>query len=227
MAKGDTGHGVQMFETLIKDAQSFVRTLSRNNTRDWFHAHMPNYDAKLRDPAKALLEEMTRPLASLTGYPVTTKLFRPHRDVRFSKDKTPYTTHLHMMWQVQSGTRQNPALFFGINATEVTVATGMMEFNKDVLGDWRKMVDVDGGYIAGKINAAKAKGFAPWEPTLKRVPAPYAKDHAHGDLLRHKGLVIGGHPDLSGDLVANLRTAYGDIWPVSDILIGVAETPTL
>ena len=91
-----------MFDTLIADTQRFVRALSANNSRDWFQANKSDYDKKLRDPAKALLEEMSPRLAELAGFPVTSKLFRPHRDVRFSKDKTPYNTHLHMMWTIQS-----------------------------------------------------------------------------------------------------------------------------
>ena len=74
---------------------------------------------ELRDPAKALLEELSPRLASLTGFRVTSKLFRPHRDVRFSKDKTPYTTHLHMMWTVQSGSRQDSAFRQRIPAEKV------------------------------------------------------------------------------------------------------------
>ena len=216
-----------MFDTLIADTQRFVRALSANNSRDWFQANKSDYDKKLRDPAKALLEEMSPRLAELAGFPVTSKLFRPHRDVRFSKDKTPYNTHLHMMWTVQSGARQDPALFFGINAAEVTVATGMLEFTKEVLGDWRKMIDLDGAYIAGKIASAEKAGFAPWEPKLKRVPPPFDKDHPYGTLLRHKGLVIAGHPTFGGDLPTDLTRAYDTIWPVSDMLIGIAEAPTL
>lgn len=216
-----------MYSTLIRDAQDFVRELAQNNTRDWFHANKARYDARLRDPAKALLSDMVAPLETLTGCRVDPKLFRANRDVRFSKDKAPYNTHLHMMWQVQSGTRQDPAFFFGINATEVTVATGMMAFQKDVLADWRKVVDLDGGYVRGRIDSAAKSGFAPWAPTLKRVPPPFDKEHPHGDLLRHKGLVIAGHPDLSADLTGALGAAFADIWPVSDMLIGVAEAPKL
>ena len=216
-----------MFSALIRDAQTFLRALARDNTRDWFHANKARYDNTLRDPALALLDDMTPRLVALTGYRVTPKLFRPHRDVRFSKDKTPYKTHLHMMWTPATGTRQDPALFFGIDADRVTVATGMPDFTKPVLDDWRKMADLDGDYLAGKIDTAKAKGYAPWDPALKRVPSPFGKDHPHSDLLRHKGLVLAGSPDLSGDLPTRLAAAFADIWPVADMLIGVAETPTL
>jgi len=169
-----------MFDSLIADTQGFLHKLRDNNTRDWFLAHKPEFDAKLRDPAKALIELMSPRLADMAGYPVSAKLFRQHRDIRFSKDKTPYKTHLHMMWEVQAGARQDPALFFGIDGDGVTVATGLMEFNKDVLADWRKMADLDGAYIASKIKVATDHGYAPWEPTLKRVPPPFDKDHAYG-----------------------------------------------
>jgi len=216
-----------MFSTLIADAQTFLRSLAQNNTRDWFSANKPRYESALRDPALALLEDMAPRLAALTDCPVTPKLFRPYRDVRFSKDKTPYKIHLHMMWTPATRTRQDPALFFGIDPAGVTVATGMPEFTKPVLDDWRKMADLDGAYLEDKIRAATDKGYAPWAPALKRVPAPYGKDHPHGDLLRHKGLVLAGSPDLSGNLPDRLTAAFADIWPVADMLIGVAETPTL
>ncbi|AKS45539.1 TIGR02453 family protein [Octadecabacter temperatus] len=216
-----------MFDTLIPDAQTFVRALARDNTRDWFLAHKADYDAKLRAPALALLDALTPKLAKLSDCKVTPKLFRANRDVRFSKDKTPYKTHLHMMWTIETGTRQNPVMFFGVDPDSVTVGTGMMEFSKEVLTDWRKMVDLDGAYIAQKLKLVTDKGYAPWEPKLKRVPSPFDKDHAHGDLLRHKGLVVTGTPALTGDLVADLDAAFADLWPLSDMLIGVAETPTL
>lgn len=216
-----------MFDALIPDAQKFVRALARDNTRDWFLAHKADYDTKLRAPALVLLDEMTPKLAKLSGCSVTPKLFRANRDVRFSKDKTPYKTHLHMMWTVETGTRQNPVMFFGIDPDSITVGTGMMEFSKDVLADWRKMVDLDGAYIASKLMQVTDKGYARWEPKLKRVPSPFDKAHPYGDLLRHKGMVVTGNPALTSDLVANLDAAFTDLWPLSDMLIGVAETPTL
>ena len=216
-----------MFDTLIPDAQTFVRALARDNTRDWFLAHKTDYDTKLRAPALALLDELTPKLAKLSGCSVTPKLFRANRDVRFSRDKTPYHTHLHMMWTFETGTRQDPAMFFGVDQDNVTVGTGMMEFSKPVLADWRKMVDLDGAYIAGKLKQLTDKGYAPWDPKLKRVPPPFDKDHPHGALLRQKGLVVTGSPALSGDLMADLDMAFTDLWPLSDMLIGVAETPTL
>jgi hypothetical protein len=89
------------------------------------------------------------------------------------------------------------------------------------------MVDLDGAHIAQKIAAVEVQGYSTWEPKLKRVPPPYDKDHEHGSLLRQKGLVITGAPDVSGDLVVALNAEFERIWPVADMLVGVAETPTL
>ncbi|SMX37558.1 TIGR02453 family protein [Octadecabacter ascidiaceicola] len=216
-----------MFETFIGDTQTFLKTLAQNNKRDWFLAHKAEYETKLRTPALAILEEMSPRLSVLTGYPITTKLFRANRDVRFSKDKTPYHTHLYMMWMVETGTRQNPAFYFGTELETVGIGTGMREFTKDVLMDWRKMADLDGSYLSSRIKILESKGYAIREPVLKRAPPPFPKDHPYGDLLRHKGLVAFGHPTSTGDLITQLESAFTDLWPLSDMLIGVAETPTL
>ncbi len=216
-----------MFDTLIPDAQSFVNELAANNTRDWFLANKARYDSKLKQPALALLDDMSPHLTALSDLPVVSKIFRPQRDVRFSKDKTPYKTHLHMLWRLETGTRQDVVFFFGIDLDKITVGTGMMEFSKDVLTDWRKMADMDGAYLTGKIEAVEAKGYARRAPKLKRVPSEYGKDHPHGDLLRHKGLIVTGNPDPAGDLAAQIKSAFADLWPVADMLIGVAETPTI
>lgn len=84
------------FARLIPDARAFLTELSANNTRDWFTTRKSRYEADLKAPALALLEEGAQAIARITGQMPHTKLFRPHRDVRFSKDKTPYHTHLHL-----------------------------------------------------------------------------------------------------------------------------------
>ena len=216
-----------MYETLIPDAQTFVNELAQNNTRDWFLANKARYDSKLKEPALALLDDIAPHLNALSDLPVVSKIFRPQRDVRFSKDKTPYKTHMHMLWRLETGTRQDVVFFFGINLDTVTVGTGMMEFSKDVLDDWRKMADMDGDYMSGKIKAVEAKGYTKRDPKLKRVPSEYGKDHPHGDLLRHKGLIISGPLDTTGNLPDQINTAFTDLWPVADMLIGVTETPTI
>ena len=175
------------FATLIPDARSFLTELNQNNTRDWFTAHKDRYNATLKRPAILLLDRLSAQLQHKTALPVGTKLFRPHRDVRFSKDKTPYTTHLHMLWQVGPG-----GLFFGISPEYVRLGGGIMAMTRDQLDRWRAaMADDSHGAEFHQLCAPLAdQGYATEHPELKRVPAPYPKDHPRENLLRRKSMTF-------------------------------------
>ena len=211
------------FSTLIPSAQRFYADLAANNTRDWWQAHRATYDDALRDPALALLDALSAPLADLTCAPVQTKLFRPHRDVRFSRDKTPYTTHLHMMWHMQSDAPQSPVFFFGIGVDYVTIGAGIMEFDKPVLTNWRQMVDLDTARITGIVGAVTAHGFTLRAPALKRVPPPYAQDHPAAELLRMKGVVASRELTGTAPLPDRIMQGFMQIWPLNALLLSIAE----
>ena len=212
-----------VYHRLIPEARAFYAALDANNSRDWWQANRAHYDDVLKPGALALLGDLAGPLAALTGETITTKLFRPNRDVRFSKDKRPYNTHLHMMWQIESDARQAPVFFFGIGLDYVTVGAGMMGFDKPVLEDWRKWVDLDTDRIAGIIAGVEAKGYTRRAPELARVPPAYGKDHPGADLLRHKGLTVSGEvPPGTSDLAGDIEKACADLWPVNALLLQVA-----
>lgn len=210
------------FARLVPDAQAFCADLARNNNRDWWEANKARYEAALKAPALALLDALAGPLAELTGHAVTPKLFRPHRDMRFSRDKTPYHTHLHMMWTPDRGGRQDPVCFFGISPDHVTVGAGLMGFEPGPLADWRRMVELDGPRIEAVLGGVAKAGFALGPPELIRVPAPYPTDHPQADLLRRKGLVATATPVLSGDLATVLQTAFRRLNPLCDLLAEIA-----
>lgn len=211
-------------ETLISDARKFYAALDADNTKTWWDENRGTYDKVLKPAALALLEEMQGPLEKITDGPVTTKLFRPHRDVRFSKDKRPYKTHLHMMWRMEGDARQLPVFFFGIGLDYVTAGAGMMGFEKPVLEDWRKFVDLDTDRMLGIINGVTAKGYSLRAPELKRVPTAYDKDHPGAELLKHKGLTASGElPADTTDFPKALTQAFGDLWPINALLLQIAE----
>ncbi|MEX0350238.1 MAG: TIGR02453 family protein [Paracoccaceae bacterium] len=175
------------FAQLVPDAGRFLSQLAANNDRDWFQEHKPTYEDKLKAPAMGLLDV----IAAHLGPGTETKLFRPHRDIRFSKDKTPYHTHLHMLWSLPSDSKPRPALFFGIGLNYVSVGAGIMGFDKTALPVWRAAIDGDrGAALQAEIDKLTAGGLRVGEPELKRVPAPYDKDHPQGALLRRKALTV-------------------------------------
>lgn len=179
------------FARLIPDARAFLAELAVHNSRDWFAGQKNRYDTTVKAPAQLLLDQVAYDLGRQTGVPLTPKLFRPQRDVRFSKDKTPYHTHLHMMWSIGGSGPKQPALFFGLSPDYVKIGGGIMGFDKTTLTGWRNAVDGPfGDQVHQVLDDLAMLGLAAAEPELKRIPAPFGKDTRHGDLLRRKSLTL-------------------------------------
>jgi uncharacterized protein (TIGR02453 family) len=87
---------MQQFRGFRPQALAFLRGLKKNNRREWFEAHRDDFVREISDPMKALIEELDVRFAGLApefvGDP-RRSMFRIYRDVRFSKDKSPYKTH--------------------------------------------------------------------------------------------------------------------------------------
>lgn len=195
------------FETLVAETQAFMRALDQNNNREYWLEHKGEYDSALKSPALALLDVVSADLARVYGTQFSTKLFRPNRDVRFSKDKTPYQTHLHMMWRIDGDT-DGPGWFLGIDMDAVRCGWGWFGFTPEQLTQWRAFA-ADGG--VGELRGLT--GMAPSrDPELKRVPAPYGKDHPEGEALRRKsyGLWAGIPGD---DLVGECMGHFSSVRP--------------
>ena len=170
------------FATLIFDSRAFLNTLADNNSKDWFAEHKATYESQLKSPALALLDTVSASLEKHTGQVPSTKFFRPHRDVRFSKDKTPYHLHLHMLWSTPP-----TGFFFGIGRDYLSVGGGIMRLDKDKLTRWRALVDgINGAKIAAALDDLQTQGARMDSPELKRVPAPFDKDHPQAALLKRK-----------------------------------------
>lgn len=176
------------FDTLIPDALGFFDLLAANNDRAWFAAQKPDYEAAVKRPAEALLDTVDGWLACETGAALTPKLYRIHRDVRFSKDKTPYNTHLHLQW---SDKATGICHLFGVSRDYVCAGVGAMVFDKRALTRWRAQVAGAAGVgLAARLDGLLAQGHRVDLPELKRVPAPHAQDHPRAELLKRKGLIV-------------------------------------
>jgi len=81
------------------DTMAFLADLKAHNDRTWFAANKARYERVYKQPAEAFTAELRPRIQALAGQPMGAKLFRIHRDVRFSKDKSPYNTHLHLGFQ--------------------------------------------------------------------------------------------------------------------------------
>ena len=177
------------FKSFPKSSVQFLRDLEANNTRDWFNANKAVYESALKAPAKAFADSMSEDLEELTGAAHAAKIFRIHRDLRFSKDKRPYNTHLHISFTPDMDLPAPPRWFFALETDRLVFGAGVFGFEKAPLEAFRERVSgPEGMKLEALLKTLLAKDARLGDPELKRVPAGYPKDHPRANLLRHKGL---------------------------------------
>ncbi len=127
-----------------KDYLAFLRGLARNNTREWFHANKARYESAVKVPFRDFVEEMIHRVSAIDSSVVLEPkdaIFRIARDIRFSKDKTPYKTHMSAV--VNRGGRKDhrsPGLYFQLGASNVAVAGGVYQPDKSALYNIRAAI---------------------------------------------------------------------------------------
>lgn len=167
----------------------FLRELKENNNRDWFSSNKNIYESAIKSPCRAFAGMMESEIERLTGIPHKARLFRINRDIRFSKDKTPYNTHVHISWTAMEG--GGPAWMFGLSDEYCTLGCGTFEFNDDVLETFRRRIaETDGNRFSRIVGNLLRAGYRLQAPVLKRVPPGYATDLPTSEFLRHKGIVM-------------------------------------
>ena len=214
---------VDGFTQMIDDSNAFFAQLSQNNTKDWFTPRKDHYVEAIKKPAEFFGEVLAEDFSRISGQVYQPKLFRIYRDVRFSKDKTPLNAHLHMIWKQPGDNPFAPAFFFGSEPGQMTVGFGVMGLKGESLARFRAMVDKWGDPLVEAIEQT-GMTWSDWgaEP-LKRVPAPYAKDHPHGDLLKKKSMIVSTQMDdlwraSDGGLVKAVRQQFEKTMPLAQLL---------
>ena len=169
------------FQGFPDEGLVFYEGLEADNSKTYWTQHKADYDAHIKAPMTALLDE----LAPEFG---TAKMFRPYRDVRFSHDKTPYKTHQGAV--VHADGAGTGAWYVQISADGLHVAGGSWRLESDQIARYRRAVadDVQGPRLQAEVDRLAAAGFEIRGETLIRVPAGYSADAERLDLLRHKSL---------------------------------------
>jgi uncharacterized protein (TIGR02453 family) len=233
---------VQRFTGFRPDAIDFLVELAQNNDRSWFQPRKAEFEALLKEPMEALVaalaDEFETRRLPLEADPKRS-IFRIYRDTRFSKDKSPYKTHMGASFPWAEGgdaatdvshTEHANGAYFHLQPGENFAGGGMWHASKPVLDAFRQtIVDdqervrralEDPGFIAefGPVNSHE---------TLKRVPPGYPPDHPMADLFRYKDVVFGRRLSddeiYSADLPAILADAYAKATPVFTFLSSLAR----
>lgn len=187
------------FSGFSSKTTEFLAALSENNSKAWFDEHRSEYEQFYLDPAKAFVEAVRPALREISpnvqAQPkVNGSVFRINRDVRFSKDNTPYRDHIDMwFWDGEGRSNAGSGFYLRVTASEVIVGAGAHMMGGDRLKLFRSAVaDAETGpAILKAVNAMQAPGYTVGGEHYKRLPKGFEDaDGATGKLLRHNALFI-------------------------------------
>jgi uncharacterized protein (TIGR02453 family) len=164
-------------------AIDFYDGLNADNSKAYWTDNREIYESDVRAPMQALLDDLVAEFGDFG----TSKIFRPYRDVRFGKDKTPYKTHCGAV--VETG-RGAGAFYVQLSSDGLLVAGGSFHTTPDQLRRLRESVADErrGGDLEKVLGRLRNQGWSIRGERLKTTPRGYDKDHPRIDLLRHKSL---------------------------------------
>jgi uncharacterized protein (TIGR02453 family) len=183
---------------------AFLARLERNNRREWFEAHRAEYEAVVRDPIRALVEEVDVRLArfapEIVGDPRASP-FRIYRDVRFSRDKRPYKTHAAVWFYHRDAGRGvgqesggGAGFYFHAGLDACFLGGGIWMPPRPVLARLREALAADPDGFARIVLAPGFRrrfGELDEDAMLARVPRGFAPDHPAARWLRYRSFTAG------------------------------------
>jgi uncharacterized protein (TIGR02453 family) len=198
---------------------TFFRGLARHNAKPWFEAHRADYEQEVVAPMRALIEELDVRLArfatEITGHPKRS-MFRIYRDVRFSKDKSPYKTNAGCwFWHRDADPRVGDSaegggagFYFHLQSGSSFTGAGIWMPPRPLLGKLRDAIAEDPrGFERVVKNSSFVRRFGGLddEHTLKRMPRGFDETHPAARWLKFQSFVSGR--ELSDKQVTSPRLA--------------------
>lgn len=229
MATDKAPHVTPPFGGFPPELFTFLEGLEKDNSKTYWDAHRPVWEASVKEPVNRLMADLEDEFGPL-------RTFRPNRDVRFSKDKSPYKTWVG----VTTSDRAVGGIgaFLRLDADGMRLAGGAMALAPDQIKRFRAAVDDEkSGTEFEHIRQQLADRELPVGPgmpdILKRIPTGYPPDHPRGELLRWKGAVVVKEYKLADWMhQAQAIDAVRGIWTVTaplkswiDTYVGESETP--
>jgi len=195
-----------------QDALDFYVGLERDNSKAYWVAHKPVYDERVKAPFLALSDAIEREFGPL-------HVFRPNRDIRFAKDKSPYKTSAAAVTESQGGA----SYYVQISGEGLFVGSGYYHLMPDQLERFREAVDDarSGPALVRAVADVRNKKYeVASRDALQRAPRGYPVDHPRVELLRMKGVHVGrtfGAPAWlhSAKALDKITTAWRDAAPVN------------
>ena len=177
----------------------FLRDLKNNNTREWFEENKERYEGDLRGPLLDFIEDFSEHLSRISGHfeadnrKVGGSLFRIYRDVRFSKDKSPYKTHAGIHLRHESARDVHaPGFYLHLEPGESFIGVGIWHPDKETLDKIRgAILEHPDRWKKASTDAKFKRQFKLDGDSLKRAPAGVDPEHPLIEDLKRKDFVAG------------------------------------
>jgi uncharacterized protein (TIGR02453 family) len=183
------------FAGMPDEGLAFLEDLEERNTKAFFDANRPVFKEQVQAPFAALVEAAAARLRRTVPELGQPKLFRIYRDLRFSKDKTPYKTSMSASVPSRpAGEGQGPGVATGfyvnVGPAGLYTASGLYHPDRPVLERVRAAIaDPDTGpELEAILRRAAGKGLEPWLDPLQRMPKAWPPDHPRAGLLKARSL---------------------------------------
>jgi len=188
------------FPGFSPEALAFFADLKKHNDREWFTPRKAFYEEQLRQPmielVRAIHGRMLDFAPQYVGEPAKC-VFRIYRDTRFSKDKTPYKTHIAASFSHNGLEKRGAGYYLGISPESVDIGGGLYAPEPDVLLAIRTRIAEDPAAFRKTFDTPKTKKLLgePQGESAARAPKGFACDHPAIDLIRRKQHVFFEHLD--------------------------------
>jgi uncharacterized protein (TIGR02453 family) len=204
------------FNGFSDEAFEFYEGLAADNSKPYWTAHKSTYDTAVRAPMAALLDA----LAPEFGADVS--MFRPYRDTRFSKDKSPYKTNQGGFLAVADGVGYH----LGLDATGLWIGGGFHAHDRDQTARYRAAIDDDtiGPALEAIVTDLTKDGFEIGGNQVRTRPRGVAPDHPRLDLMRREFLTAHRRVDPPDAATAAFATTLVEHWRTLTPLIEWATT---
>ena len=215
---------------------SFLKKLSKNNSREWFEAHRDEYNSDFLEPALQLVVEIGEKLSKIApniqAIPKIDKsIFRLHRDVRFSKDKSPYKTNLGIYFWEGKKKMDSPGFYFEVNTKGFFYGSGIYMPSKE---QWKLYRDaVSNPQLGKELDAAvkkvlKKDDYEIGGKKYKKVPKGFDPDSPYAEYLLYEGLYAFYDSEninelTKADVVDFSIKKFKDMLPVHQWLVKVLD----
>ena len=221
----------------------FFKQLAAHNNKEWFEAHRDDYENNVREPMRDLVEELDVRFARFApeiGGDPKRSMFRINRDIRFSKDKSPYKTNAGCWFHHRSASRKvgseaaegSAGFYFHLQPGKSFIGAGVWMPPRPQLNKLRSAIaEKPEGFVRMVQSLPKRFGGVSDEGALKRMPRGYSEDHPAAKWLKYQSFTTGRSLTdaqvTSTKLPALLEREYEAMLPLVRWVNGAFGLPTI